>query len=84
MSKHDTRILGRILAVEELDSVSGARCTLPDNDTSCLETTVTADSGTTSDSGTTADSGTTSDSGTSADTAPMLDTKPVFDAVIGI
>lgn len=94
MSKDKTRILGRILAVEEMNAVSGARCTLVEYDTSCLETDpvsdsgtiadsgTTSDSGTLADSGTTADSGTAADSGTTADSGTFGDTKPVFDILI--
>ena len=68
MSKDKTRILGRILAVEEMNAVSGAR-TLPESDNTILAS-IFADTGTSSDSGTTADSGTASDSGTAVDTNP--------------
>lgn len=62
-SKKD-RVVGRLLAVEELSEVAGAK-TFPTGETNML-----ADSGTSADSGTIADSGTTSDSGTAADTSP--------------
>mgnify|MGYP000420284638 CR=1 FL=1 len=48
MSNEKNRILGRLLAVEEAAAVSGARCTLTEYDTSCLETYPTSDSGTAS------------------------------------
>lgn len=94
MKDNETRVLGRILAIEEIDAVSGAKCTLPEYDTSCTETNVTSDSGTTADTGATNDSGTvsdtsvTSDSGTASDTSPTADTlpsrdtRPVFDMII--
>ena len=94
MKDNETRVLARILAVVEIGAVSGAKCTLPEYDTSCTETNVTSDSGTASDTGATADSGTASDTGAtadsgtasdtspSADTLPSRDTRPVFDMVL--
>lgn len=92
MKDKETRVLGRILAVEELDDVAGARPpltlaalpeTLPTADSNTVaDSGTTADSGTVSDSGTTADSGTiadsgtTADSGTSADSGALTDTSP--------
>jgi hypothetical protein len=73
MKIEKNRVLGRILAVEELNFVSGAK-TLPEGDTNYLiDSGSTADSGTTSDSGTTYDSGTTADSGTMADSGTTAD-----------
>lgn len=91
MKDQEARVLGRILAVEELDAVSGAR-TLPSTDMTVLprvlgggetgtieDSGVAADSGTTADSGTLADSGTTADSGTVSDSGTASDTTPSQD-----
>lgn len=68
MKEQDPRVLGRVLAIEEMNVVSGAR-TLPEND-SILLPAIVSDTGTTADSGTLSDSGTTADSGTATDTSP--------------
>lgn len=82
MNNETDRVLGRILAVEETNAVSGAK-TFPSEDTAILfdsgttaDSGTTSDSGTMSDSGTLADSGTTSDSGTTADSGTSADTSP--------
>jgi hypothetical protein len=73
MTNENDRVLGRILAVEELNTVSGAK-TFPEQDTAIsIDSGATADSGTTSDSGTSADSGTMADSGTTADSGTVSD-----------
>ena len=53
--KHETRVLGRVLAVEETTHVSGAKPTLPVQDQSapCIESIVCG--GSPADSGTVAD-----------------------------
>lgn len=45
--KHETRVLGRVLAVEETAHVSGAKPTLPvqDHSSPCLESGCIRDSG---------------------------------------
>jgi hypothetical protein len=80
---HD-RVLGRVLAVEEMNSVSGAAT--PQAATMVLvgsDTTTASDSNTLSDSGTTADSGTTSDSGTATDTSARSDSGTAIDTRVG-
>lgn len=82
MDNKQDRVLGRLLAVEELTEVAGAK-TYPIGETNSradsgtsADSGTTADSGTSADSGTLADSGTTSDSGTTADSGTAADTSP--------
>ncbi len=96
MKLKEQRVLGRVLAVEEMNAVTGAATpqaatmVLVGSDTTTSadshtlsDSGTTADSGTTSDSGTTADSGTSSDSGTSADTSTRTDSGTAVDTAVG-
>lgn len=73
MKDQETRVLGRILAVEELDAVSGAS-TRPSTDTIAPPTGLSS-----GETATNEDTVPSADSGTVSDTTLLQDSKPIID-----